>query len=83
MNFATIDATAYGFFAEALGLVVGRFPALVIEDVMSGETKLFDQNEEITADAIGRFVESYFRAKKAAKEEIKVQFPSCVSVLLV
>ena len=72
MNFATIDAAQYGFFAEALGLVPDRFPALVIEDVMSGDTVPFDQNEEITTDTAKKFVEGYFNSKKADTNEIKV-----------
>lgn len=73
MNFATIDAAQYGFFAEALGLVPGRFPALVIEDVMSGDTVPFDQNEEITAHAARKFVEAYFNSKKADTNEVNVR----------
>lgn len=72
VNFATIDATAYGFFAEALGLKPGHFPALVIEDVMSGDTAPFDKKEEITADAVGKFVESYLNTEKAVKVGSKV-----------
>ena len=73
MNFATIDAKGYGFFAEALGLALDRFPAVVIEDVINGETVPFDQDEEITADAIEKFVENYFSMGKTASIEIKVR----------
>jgi protein disulfide-isomerase A1 len=81
MNFATIDATRYSFFAEALGLALDRFPAVVIEDVINGETVPFDQDEEITADAIEKFIENYFRMSKTAKVEIKVR--PCRLLLLV
>jgi protein disulfide-isomerase A1 len=63
LNFATIDATEFGFFASALNLIPGRFPALVIEDLQTGQTVPFDQNKEITADAIEAFVENYFKER--------------------
>ena len=60
MNIATIDAKAHAFFDEALGLTNGQFPALVIEDVMSGDTMTFDHYKEITARTVEDFVEEYF-----------------------
>ena len=75
MNFATIDATAYRFFAEALSLEPGRFPALVIEDVMSGDTVPFDQNKEITGDAVGKFIENYFSRSGTSNWGVKVRRP--------
>jgi protein disulfide-isomerase A1 len=60
LNFATINATEYGFFASALNLIPGRFPAFVIEDFQTGQTIPFDQSKEITTDAIETFVENYF-----------------------
>jgi hypothetical protein len=67
MNFATIDTAQYGFFAEALGLQPGHFPAVVIEDVVTGEAKPYDQNEQITAGMVAKFVESYFNTRNTAK----------------
>ena len=61
LNFATIDATEFGFFASALKLIPDRFPAFVIEDLQTGETFPFDQNKEITAEAIQNFVEDYLK----------------------
>ncbi len=60
LNVATIDAEKYSFFAEPLGLTPGRFPALVIEDVVSGETTPFDQERDITIQSAETFVEDYF-----------------------
>lgn len=39
---------------------------------MSGDTVPFDQSEEITRDAIAKFVEGYFSEKTANKEEAEV-----------
>jgi protein disulfide-isomerase A1 len=64
LNFATIDATEYGFFASVLGLIPDKFPAFVIEDLITGETTPFDQSTEITWQKIGMFVEKYFRDKE-------------------
>ena len=80
MNFATIDAEAYGFFAKALGVTLGHFPALVIEDVMSGDTVPFDQNEEITPDTVGKFVERYFGTEKSVK--LNAQVRHCWTLVL-
>jgi hypothetical protein len=64
LNFATIDATKFGFFASALNLTPGRFPAFVIEDLQTGETAPYDQDMEITANSIEAFVENYFRERQ-------------------
>jgi hypothetical protein len=65
LQIATIDAIEYGFFAtNALGLIPDRFPALVIEDLVTGETAPFDQDEEITRKGVERFVEGYFRNRE-------------------
>jgi protein disulfide-isomerase A1 len=63
LNFATIDATEYGFFASVLSLIPDRFPAFVIEDLITGDTAPFDQSTEITAEKIEIFIEKYFRDK--------------------
>jgi hypothetical protein len=60
LNFATIDASKYGFFAKALNLATDKFPAFVIEDTVSGDTAPFDQDEEITGQKIEGFVQKYF-----------------------
>jgi hypothetical protein len=63
LNFATIDATKYRFFAKALNLATDKFPAFVIEDTVSGDTVPFDQNEEITGQKIEGFVQKYFKLR--------------------
>ena len=70
INFATIDAKTYGFFAEALGLRTGQFPALVVEDVMSGDTMPF--YDEITAPAVANFLDRYFSAGDPTQATSKV-----------
>lgn len=72
LNFATIDATKFGFFASALNLIPGRFPAFVIEDLQTGETAPFDQDKEITANSIQNFVENYFRERLESPKEYEV-----------
>lgn len=68
LNFATIDPTKYGFFAKVLNLIPGRYPAFVIEDLITGDTAPFDQSEEITAEKIEGFVEKYFEDKLNSQE---------------
>jgi len=63
----------YGFFAGALVLIPNKFPALVIEDMISGETVPFDQNEEITAEKFGTFVERYFRDREKKNLEVVIE----------
>jgi Thioredoxin-like domain len=72
LNFATIDATKYGFFAKVLNLVPGGFPAFVIEDTVTGDAVPFDQNQEVTAEKIARFVEKYFRDREGVPEQTAV-----------
>jgi hypothetical protein len=74
LNFATIDASKYGFFAKALNLSPDQFPAFVIEDTVTGDAAPFDQNAEITAEKIDLFVEKYFRDRPNSEETSEVQF---------
>jgi len=74
INFATIDAVEFGFFAEPLGLKPGRFPAFVIEDVLSGDTAPFDQGQKITADLIGNFIKTFLTGRKRGPD-VKVRIP--------
>jgi protein disulfide-isomerase A1 len=73
LNFATIDATEYGFFASVLGLIPDKFPAFVIEDLITGETTPFDQSAEMTQQGIKMFVEKYFRDKERTQVREQVQ----------
>jgi len=72
LNFATIDAKKFGFFASALNLIPGQFPAFVIEDLQTGRTAPFDQNKEITACAIETFVEDYFGERLESQKRHEV-----------
>ncbi|KAN0121925.1 Thioredoxin-like domain containing protein [Hyaloscypha variabilis] len=63
LNVATIDANKYAFFAKALNLAPDKFPAFVIEDTVSGDAVPFDQDEEITGEKLGVFVERHFRER--------------------
>jgi protein disulfide-isomerase A1 len=74
LNFATIDATEYGFFASVLGLIPNKFPAFVIEDLITGETAPFDQSTEIMAVKIETFIEKYFRDKERTQVREQVQY---------
>ncbi|KIM96884.1 hypothetical protein OIDMADRAFT_148084 [Oidiodendron maius Zn] len=71
LNFATIDARQYGFFAKALNLVSNKFPAFVIEDTISGDTVPFDEEEEATTEKLDGFVEKYFEHRE--EENVLVQ----------
>ncbi|PMD60594.1 uncharacterized protein K444DRAFT_527855 [Hyaloscypha bicolor E] len=77
LNFATIDATKYRFFAKALNLATDKFPAFVIEDTVSGDTAPFDQDEEVTGQKIEGFVQKYFelRGKGNVPVQTAVSFP--------
>jgi len=63
LNVATIDANKYAFFAKALNLAPDKFPAFVIEDTVSGDAVPFDQDEEISGEKLGGFVERYFELR--------------------
>jgi protein disulfide-isomerase A1 len=71
LNFATIDATKYGFFAKALNLIPDKFPAVVIEDTESGDTAPFDQDEEITGKKLSAFVEGYFNVRETTQVPVQ------------
>ncbi|KAH8804495.1 thioredoxin-like domain-containing protein [Xylogone sp. PMI_703] len=73
LNFATIDATQYGFFAPTLGVDPQRYPAVVIEDLQTGETAVFDQGREITRAEVGKFVLGYVRGRQRGAYETGVR----------
>jgi len=72
LNFATIDALEFAFFAEPLGLIPGKFPAFVIQDVVSGDTAPLDQNTELTAGRVGKFVSTYLEGRRLAGDGSEV-----------
>jgi hypothetical protein len=55
-----------------LNLVPDQFPAFVIEDVVTGDTAPFDQDEEITTEKIEEFVANYFAGKEEVREQNSV-----------
>jgi hypothetical protein len=44
----------------------------VIEDVVTGDTAPFDQDEEITTEKIEEFVANYFADKEEVREQSSV-----------
>jgi len=50
-----------------LNLSPERYPAFVIEDMITGDTAPFDQSEEITTEKIERFIEMYFGDKATSQ----------------
>jgi len=63
MNFATIDATAFGQHAGNLNLKVGTWPAFAIQKTEKNEKYPYDQDLKITEKDIGTFVEDFLAGK--------------------
>jgi len=63
INFATIDAKAFGAHAGNLNLKADKFPAFAIQETAKNQKFPFDQDKEITADAIKAFVEDFVSGK--------------------
>jgi protein disulfide-isomerase A1 len=63
INFATIDAKAFGAHAGNLNLKADQFPAFAIQETAKNQKFPFDQDKEITADAIKVFVEEFVSGK--------------------
>lgn len=63
INFATIDAVAYGAHAGNLNLEVGKWPAFAIQETTKNSKFPFDQDTEISAKTIGKFVEEFSEGK--------------------
>ncbi|ROT39773.1 disulfide-isomerase [Sodiomyces alkalinus F11] len=57
INFATIDASAFGGHASNLNLKADKFPSFAIQETTKNQKFPFDQEKEITHDAIASFVE--------------------------
>ncbi|KAI1083015.1 protein disulfide isomerase [Whalleya microplaca] len=62
INFATIDAKAYGAHAGNLNLK-NKFPAFAIQETVKNQKFPFDQENEITHDAILAYVEEFSAGK--------------------
>lgn len=63
VSFATIDAKQFGAHAGNLNLKADKFPAFAIQDTVNNKKYPFDQDQEITAEAVGKFVEEFVEGK--------------------
>jgi protein disulfide-isomerase A1 len=63
INFATIDAASFGAHAGNLNLKTDKFPSFAIQDIANNQKFPFDQEAEITHDAIAKFVEDFDAGK--------------------
>lgn len=63
INFATIDAKAFGAHAGNLNLKADKFPAFAIQEVAKNQKFPFDQETEITHDAVAAFVSEFAEGK--------------------
>ncbi|KAI6713678.1 hypothetical protein B2J93_957 [Marssonina coronariae] len=63
VSFATIDAKAYGAHAGNLNLKVDKWPAFAIQDTVKNKKFPHDQEKEINAELIGRFVSDFVEGK--------------------
>jgi protein disulfide-isomerase A1 len=63
INFATIDAKAFGAHAGNLNLKADKFPAFAIQETVKNQKFPFDQDSEITHDAIKAFVDDFVAGK--------------------
>ncbi|KFX97938.1 hypothetical protein O988_04606 [Pseudogymnoascus sp. VKM F-3808] len=63
VNFATIDAKAFGAHAGNLNLKVDSFPAFAIQEIAKNQKFPFDQEKKITLADITTFVKSFVDGK--------------------
>lgn len=63
INFATIDAKAFGQHAGNLNLEVGKFPAFAIQKTEKNEKYPFDQEKKVTEKDITAFVDDFIAGK--------------------
>ncbi len=63
INFGTIDAKAFGAHAGNLNLKTDKFPAFAIQEVVKNQKFPFDQEKEITLEAIKAFVDDFVAGK--------------------
>jgi protein disulfide-isomerase A1 len=63
INFATIDAKAFGAHAGNLNLKADKFPAFAIQETVKNQKFPFDQESEITHDDIKAFVDDFVAGK--------------------
>ncbi|KAI9671597.1 MAG: protein disulfide-isomerase precursor [Trizodia sp. TS-e1964] len=63
INFATIDAKAYGAHATNLNLKADIFPAFAIQETVKNQKFPYDQEKAITEKDIGEFVQKFVDGK--------------------
>lgn len=63
INFATIDAKAFGQHGANLNLEVGKWPAFAIQKTDKNEKYPLDQDKKITKDEISKFVDDFVAGK--------------------
>ncbi|KAI0539671.1 thioredoxin-like domain-containing protein [Xylaria digitata] len=63
INFATIDAKAFGAHAGNLNLPTDKFPSFAIQETVKNQKFPFDIEQEITIETIGAFVEDFSAGK--------------------
>lgn len=63
VNFATIDAKAFGAHAANLNLPTDKFPSFAIQETVKNQKFPFDIDAKITKDAIKAFVDNFVAGK--------------------
>ncbi|KAF2459439.1 protein disulfide isomerase [Lineolata rhizophorae] len=63
LNFATIDAKAFGQHGNNLNLEVGKWPAFAIQETVKNQKFPFDQSKTLTAEGVGAFVDDFVAGK--------------------
>jgi protein disulfide-isomerase A1 len=63
INFATIDAALYGAHAPNLNLKQEPWPAFAIQDTVKNFKYPFDQEKDMTVEALTKFVEGFAEGK--------------------
>ncbi len=63
VNFGTLDAKSFGAHAGNLNLKTDKFPSFAIQDIKNNKKFPFDQETEITHDAIAKFVDDFSAGK--------------------
>jgi protein disulfide-isomerase A1 len=63
INFATIDAKAFGQHAGNLNLEADKWPAFAIQETAKNQKFPFDQTKKLTEKDIGKFVDDFVSGK--------------------
>ncbi|KAE9981994.1 hypothetical protein BLS_006746 [Venturia inaequalis] len=63
INFATIDAKAFGQHAGNLNLEADKWPAFAIQETVKNQKFPFDQSNKLTAQTVGKFVDDFVAGK--------------------